>query len=190
MSLVSYLDCASVSKAGFLPQTKNGSAWLSLKTFRKVIILLYNFQKMIRFQNSVLPWFQNKSWCSIHIKTCLEEQWYENGNLLVSSMKYFTRSQVHDLGLDSSILAVPSSHPAARSRFIYSRGKLHQLPSGIISIIKKQSLFSKPLLPTILREPFVRGKQDDTDESVYDFFKRRMNEEVCKLSSYFASLCF
>ena len=99
-------------------------------------------------------------------------------------------SCIHDLGLDSSILAVPSSHPAARSRFIYSRGKLHQLPSGIISIIKKQSLFSKPLLPTILREPFVRGKQDDTDESVYDFFKRRMNEEVCKLSSYFASLCF
>lgn len=87
--------------------------------------------------------------------------------------------QVHDLGLESSILAVPSSHPAARSRFIYSQGKLHQLPSGVISIIKKQSLFSKPLLPTILREPFVKGKQDDTDESVYDFFKRRMNVEVC-----------
>lgn len=24
----------------------------------------------------------------------------------------------------------------------------------------------------------MRGKQDDTDETVYDFFKRRMNEEV------------
>ena len=105
-----------------------------------------------------------------------------------SSMKYFTIHfayhyficcQVHDLGLGSSILAVPSSHPAARSRFIYSRGKLHQLPSGVISIIKKQSLFSKPLLSTILREPFVKGKQDDSDESVYEFFKRRMNKEVC-----------
>ena len=92
---------------------------------------------------------------------------------------YFICCQVHDLGLGSSILAVPSSHPAARSRFIYSRGKLHQLPSGVISIIKKQSLFSKPLLSTILREPFVKGKQDDSDESVYEFFKRRMNEEVC-----------
>ena len=87
--------------------------------------------------------------------------------------------QVHDLGLEKSILAVPSSHPAARSRFIYSRRKLHQLPSGVISIIKRQSLFSKSLLPTILREPFLRGKQDNGDESVYNFFKRRMNEEVC-----------
>lgn len=34
----------------------------------------------------------------------------------------------------------------------------------------------------MLREPFVRGKQDDTDESVYDFFKRRMNVEVCMFS--------
>ena len=121
-----------------------------------------------------------------------------NGNLLVTVWSTlllnlwpynFTCWQVHDLGLESSILAVSSSHPAARSRFIYSRGKLHQLPSGVSSIIKKQSLFSKPLLPTILREPFVRGKQDETDESVYDFFKRRMNEEVCMFSD-FASLCF
>ena len=35
----------------------------------------------------------------------------------------------------------------------------------------------------------MRGKQDETDESVYDFFKRRMNEEVCMFSD-FASLCF
>ncbi|XP_078379655.1 protoporphyrinogen oxidase-like [Oculina patagonica] len=90
---------------------------------------------------------------------------------------------VHDLGLEKSILSVPSSHPAARSRFIYSRGKLHELPSGVISIIKKQSLFSKSLLSTILREPFVRGKQDNTDETVYDFFKRRMNEEVAEYLS-------
>ena len=47
-----------------------------------------------------------------------------------------------------------------------------------MSIIKKQSLFSKSLLPMILREPFVRRKQDSTDESVYDFFERRMSREV------------
>ena len=88
-------------------------------------------------------------------------------------------SQVYDLGLEKKILAVPSSHPAARSRFIYSKGKLHQLPTGVISLIKKQSLFSKSLLPLILREPFVKRTQDNADESVYDFFKRRMSEEVC-----------
>lgn len=35
----------------------------------------------------------------------------------------------------------------------------------------------------------MRGKQDNRDESVYNFFKRRMNKEVCMLSD-FASLCF
>ena len=97
--------------------------------------------------------------------------------------------QVHDLGLEKNVLSVSSSHPAARSRFIYSREKLHQLPSGVISIIKKQSLFSKSLLPTIIREPFVRGKQDHEDESIYNFFKRRMNEEVCAFTSFHLSQC-
>lgn len=97
--------------------------------------------------------------------------------------------QVHDLGLEKNVLSVSSSHPAARSRFIYSREKLHQLPSGVISIIKRQSLFSKSLLPTIIREPFVRGKQDHEDESIYNFFKRRMNEEVCAFTSFHLSQC-
>lgn len=35
----------------------------------------------------------------------------------------------------------------------------------------------------------MRGKQDNRDESVYNFFKRRMNKEVCMLSD-FAGLCF
>lgn len=97
-------------------------------------------------------------------------------------MKYgeclFFHLQVHDIGLEKRILAVPRSHPAAKSRFIYSRGKLHELPTGIMSLIRRQPLFSKSLLPLILREPFVSRKQDDVDESVYDFFKRRMSVEV------------
>lgn len=88
--------------------------------------------------------------------------------------------QLYDLGLEKEILAVPRSHPAAQNRFVYSRGKLHQLPSGVKAIISKNALFSKSLLPLILREPFVRKKQDDADESVYNFFKRRMSEEVHK----------
>lgn len=90
----------------------------------------------------------------------------------------FFHLQVQDIGLEKRILAVPRSHPAAKSRFIYSRGKLHELPTGIMSLMKRQPLFSKSLLPLILKEPFVRRKQDDVDESVYDFFKRRMSVEV------------
>jgi len=102
--------------------------------------------------------------------------------LWLSILKYcecrFFHLQVHDIGLEKRILAVSRSHPAAKSRFIYSRGKLHQLPTSIMSLVKRQPLFSKSLLPLILREPFVRRKQDDVDESVYDFFKRRMSVEV------------
>ena len=102
--------------------------------------------------------------------------------LWLSILKYceclFFHLQVQDIGLEKRILAVPRSHPAAKSRFIYSRGKLHELPTGIMSLIKRQPLFSKSLLPLILREPFVRRKQDDVDESVYEFFKRRMSVEV------------
>lgn len=86
--------------------------------------------------------------------------------------------QLHHLGLEKNILAVPRSHSAARNRYIYSRGTLHQLPAGVKSIIKKNPLISKSLLPLILREPFVRKKQDDADESVYDFFRRRLSAEV------------
>lgn len=86
--------------------------------------------------------------------------------------------QLHNLGLEKEILAVPRTHPAARNRYIYSRGTLHQLPAGVKSIIEKNPLISKSLLPLILREPFVRKKQNDADESVYNFFRRRLSEEV------------
>lgn len=38
---------------------------------------------------------------------------------------------------------------------------------------------SKSMLPFILREPFVSRKQDHSDESVYEFFRRRLSKEVC-----------
>lgn len=38
---------------------------------------------------------------------------------------------------------------------------------------------SKSMLPFILREPFVGRNQDHPDESVYEFFRRRLSKEVC-----------
>ena len=94
------------------------------------------------------------------------------------SFSYFVALQVSDLGLADRILSVKSNHPGSRSRFIYSGGSLHQLPTGLVSVIKKQSLFSKSLFPIFLREPFVKTKTDDADESVYSFFERRLSKEV------------
>lgn len=66
---------------------------------------------MIRFQKSMLPWFQNKSWCSIHIKTCLDEQWYQNGNLLVTVL---STSLVHRFMILDWIVAFLQSPPVTQ----------------------------------------------------------------------------
>lgn len=36
-----------------------------------------------------------------------------------------------ELGLESEVLPVRGDHPAARNRFLYVRGALHPLPSGL-----------------------------------------------------------
>ncbi|XP_031552690.1 protoporphyrinogen oxidase-like [Actinia tenebrosa] len=85
-----------------------------------------------------------------------------------------------ELGLENMIIPVSTSHAGARNRFIYSKGQVHKLPSSIASIVKRQSLFSGSLLPILLREPFVKRRTDESDESVYDFFKRRFSKEVAE----------
>ncbi|XP_001633012.2 protoporphyrinogen oxidase [Nematostella vectensis] len=91
-----------------------------------------------------------------------------------------TLDLVSELGLESNIIPVNTSHPGATNRFIYCRGKVHKLPNSIISILKKQSLFSQSLLPTILEEPFKEKRISENDESVYSFFSRRLNREVAE----------
>lgn len=55
---------------------------------------------------------------------------------------------------------------------------MHKVPSGIKALFKPQSLFKTPLLPTLLKEPFVSQKKTNDDESVYEFIERRLNSEV------------
>ncbi|KAI8497616.1 hypothetical protein Bbelb_249220 [Branchiostoma belcheri] len=83
-----------------------------------------------------------------------------------------------DLGLSDQILPVLPSHEGAKNRFIYAGGKLHKLPSNFSGLFSRYELFghqSPALLG--LREPFVKSRQEEGDESVHSFFCRRLGKQ-------------
>ena len=93
--------------------------------------------------------------------------------------------QISELGLESSVLPITSSHPAQKNRFIYLNDQgLVLLPNGPSWVFRARPPFSKPLLGVGLAEPFKRGADwsQGRDESVKGFVTRRFNAEVCTAS--------
>ena len=86
--------------------------------------------------------------------------------------------QMSDLGLSEDVLPVLPSHKGARRRMIYTdEHGLVDVPSGLSWLFRTKPPFTKPLLWTVLREVYQRQSGRE-DESVYDFFARRLNKEV------------
>ncbi|XP_022097590.1 protoporphyrinogen oxidase-like isoform X2 [Acanthaster planci] len=81
------------------------------------------------------------------------------------------------LGLSEEVIPVLRSHPAAQRRFIYTRGKLHQFPSSLATLLRRQEPFSRPLAWDLAREVLVRRSEVE-DESLYDFGRRRFGKEI------------
>lgn len=90
---------------------------------------------------------------------------------------YNTLSLIQEIGLESSVIPIHSTAPAAKNRMIYADGQLHLLPSSISSIFKVMSPFSKPLVWYLMHD-FIAQKQTVKDESIYDFCNRRFGTEV------------
>ncbi|KAI9268046.1 protoporphyrinogen oxidase [Phascolomyces articulosus] len=86
-----------------------------------------------------------------------------------------------ELGLVDDLLTVPKSDPSAKNRYIYFDGSINTLPSSLPSLLFHKPPILKHVIPSVLREPFVRsartGKEDD-DESLYSLVARRFNEHV------------
>ncbi|XP_078664553.1 protoporphyrinogen oxidase-like [Branchiostoma floridae x Branchiostoma belcheri] len=83
-----------------------------------------------------------------------------------------------DLGLSDQILPVLPSHEGAKNRFIYAGGKLHKLPSNFSGLFRRYELFGHQSPAMLgLREPFVKGRQEEGDESVHSFFCRRLGKQ-------------
>ncbi|CAE6533068.1 unnamed protein product [Rhizoctonia solani] len=93
---------------------------------------------------------------------------------------------IHLLHLESLLILVSYSHPAARNRYVYfPETGLTRLPSGPLSLLSSQFLNRRSLgalLPSALAEPFKPPNRlpSITDESFDDFISRRFGSEFAR----------
>ena len=88
--------------------------------------------------------------------------------------------------MSEDVLPVLPSHKGARRRMIYTHEHgLVDVPSGLSWLFRTKPPFTKPLLWTVLREVSQRQSGRE-DESVYDFFARRLNKEVCEGRAFYS----
>lgn len=92
-----------------------------------------------------------------------------------------TLNLVEELGLESEVIPVTYSHVASQSRFLFVRGRLWRMPSGLRGLLKTSPPFSKPLLPVLLKEMFVSKSQSE-DESLHSFVSRRFSPELADIA--------
>ncbi|KAF9431420.1 oxygen-dependent protoporphyrinogen oxidase [Entomortierella beljakovae] len=86
-----------------------------------------------------------------------------------------TLEMIKLLGIESKLEPILKTSPAAKNRFIYSRDKLHMLPSSISGAI------THPLLaPKIPRAglDLIKGASGEEDESIESFVTRRFGKGI------------
>jgi oxygen-dependent protoporphyrinogen oxidase len=90
---------------------------------------------------------------------------------------FATLELISDLNLQDELVSVGSESAAARNRFIYFDGKLHNAPSSIKELLASKSPVLKGLVASVLKEPF-QPKSTETDESIAAFVNRRLGKHV------------
>lgn len=81
-----------------------------------------------------------------------------------------TARLLDELGLGNDVVR---ANEAAAHRFIFTRGKLHRLPDSPGKFLASGLLRPWEKL-RVIGEFFTRGRQDDEDETIYDFGRRRL----------------
>jgi oxygen-dependent protoporphyrinogen oxidase len=82
-----------------------------------------------------------------------------------------------ELGLGDRL--VRASESAARNRFLLLDGKLHKLPSGLLSLLTTSVVGWRTKL-ALLTERFQRPRSDPADESIDAFARRRFGNEAAE----------
>lgn len=86
-----------------------------------------------------------------------------------------TLEMVSELGADE--LLDPADKSAGK-RYIYNRGRLHEISPSPIAFMRSPLLSLKGRL-RLVAEPFIRKRRDwDNDESIFDFVSRRIGSEA------------
>lgn len=76
--------------------------------------------------------------------------------------------------------AVRRADDAANKRFLFRRGRLHELPTGPGAFLTSPVLSLAGRLRVLL-EPFAAARPDGVDESVHDFARRRIGVEAAEV---------
>lgn len=92
-----------------------------------------------------------------------------------------TLNMVDELGLAGEILPVTYSHVASKNRYLYVKGQLHRMPSGISGLLWTVPPFSRPLLFNVAKEMLVK-KGNKEDESLHSFVSRRLGKELADIA--------
>lgn len=85
-----------------------------------------------------------------------------------------TPEMVERLGLNERI---QKSDASATKRYLYRKGRLHQLPSGPVGFFKSGVLSPSGRLRVML-EPFARSRPEGKDETIAEFVSRRIGREA------------
>lgn len=117
--------------------------------------------------------FESSASVGGNIKTEIRDGFLiEHGpNSLLASREIF--DLIEDLKIRDQI-ACPSTR--AKRRFILRDGRLTALPSKVLDILTTEAFSARARL-RLLKEPFVRGTSSE-DESVREFFERRLGKEI------------
>jgi oxygen-dependent protoporphyrinogen oxidase len=81
------------------------------------------------------------------------------------------------LDISKSLLRTNDS---AKKRFIYTKGRLHQLPESPLSFFFGSKILSFQGKLRILLEPFTKLPEEGIDETIADFVKRHIGDEALR----------
>ena len=92
-----------------------------------------------------------------------------------------TLALVQELGLESKVRPIIAGHATTKNRLIYVDGKLHKLPSSVLSLFRKLDPFKLPLFCAGIKD-LVTPKQACDDDSMFNFVERRFGPDIAKFA--------
>jgi oxygen-dependent protoporphyrinogen oxidase len=98
----------------------------------------------------------------------------EHGPNTVQSATPLMNALIERLDLDD---AVVEADAAAKKRYVVRDGTPHPLPTSLLSFLRSDLLSARGKL-RLLAEPFISSSRSDADESLADFTRRRLGNEV------------
>jgi len=125
---------------------------------------------LVEQSNSLGGWFSSRRTASGVLIEEGPHSFRPVGNSGLSAVKL-----IEELGLLDEALGTSNE---AKKRFVWTRGKMHELPSSIVG------LFMSPLTRTVpwlaVRNLLMKRGVSDKDESVYDFISQRFSPYVAE----------